>query len=230
MSRWDLVGLVEQERRKRVRDAAGRRSVAGDRGAGGVELVLPADAAGVLDLQQEVLVVADLGPDLDRVVAGDLGQHADQVDRRLAAVPGHADREAHRRVGEAVFDGDAADAAREPVDVDARDAHLGRAVDAVGRGQRLVVVLHVAGAPLHDQARAERPRPGQAGAVGVLVAGAGEVRAGAAQLAERAGDVDLRPLEAEAQRELVAHRGVVVQLQVEGVGGLLALAARTARS
>ena len=144
----------------------------------------------------------------------------------LAAVPGEAGREADHRVREAVADADPADAARELVVVGARDAHLGRAVEARARGERLVVVLHVAGPPLHDQALAEGPRPGEGGAVGVLVAGAGEVGAGAAELAERPGDEDLRPLVAEAQRHLVARGGVVVQLDVEGVRRLLALAAR----
>ena len=135
----------------------------------------------------------------------------------LATVPREARRESDHRVREAVPDGDPADAAREQVVVGARDAHLGRAVEARARGERLVVVLHVAGPPLHDQALAEGPRPGEGGAVGVLVAGAGEVGAGAAELAERAGDEDLRPLVAEAQRHLVARGGVVVQLDVEGV-------------
>ena len=73
-----------------------------DRRLGAVERELAAHTARVLDLEQEVLVVADLGPDLDRVVAGQLGEHAHQADGLLAAVPGQAVREADERGCEAV--------------------------------------------------------------------------------------------------------------------------------
>ena len=61
----DLPGHVEQERRKGVGEAGRGRGVARDRGLGASKVELAPHAARVLDLEQEVLVVANLGPDLE---------------------------------------------------------------------------------------------------------------------------------------------------------------------
>ena len=93
-------------------------------------------------------------------------------------------------------------------------------------GQRLVVEVVHAAARFHDERVAPRPRVVDAGAVGGVGAGAGEAVAGRTALLEppnapnSGGSDDLRPLEAEAGRNLIGLAELPVELRVERVGGL----------
>ncbi len=164
----------------------------------------------------------DVEARLEGVVAPDLGEGGDHVPRSLRAVPGQAGREANHGVRIPVVDLDAADTAREVVEIGSRDPELGGGLEPFALGHRGVVVVAHARPHVEDRARSEGVGPVDGGADGLVRSRAREaVVGGTAVDAVGAGIEDLRALEAEAVGEAVPVRSLVVELHVEGLGGLL---------
>ncbi len=213
---------VQQEAREGVGVAVLGSGVGGEGGLRRVEGEPAAGAPVILDLEQEVAVVTDVEARLEGVIAPDLGEGGDHAPGPLRAVPGQAGREADHGVRVPVVDLEAADAAREVVEVGASDPQLGGGVEPFALGHRDVVVVAHPRPHVEDRARPEGVGPVEGGAEGLVGPGAGEAVVGRPAVdAVGPGVEDLGALEAEAVGEAVPVRGLVVELHVEGLGGLL---------
>ena len=154
----DTVRPVEQERGHRIRDPRQCCRFARDTCARGVEIEAAPGAARVLRLQQHVAVVPPLAAHLDGVTAHQLGHCGRDIPGLLGPIPWLAGRESQERVGIAA-DEDRGQAARELVDIRARDADVGaRGQPVAFRPRDVVVVVHAA-ANVHDHRVAEHARP-----------------------------------------------------------------------
>ena len=197
------VRPVEQERRQRVGDTAGRRGLARRAGAGRIEVEAPARAAGILRLQQQVAIVAPLATDLDRVSVQQPGQVAvefhvfsDRSHGWLAENPSSGSRVA--------ADVDLRKPAREVVEVGARNADVRARRQPLRCRRRDVVVVVQPAANVENGLGAEHARPRAGAAVAGVGARAGEAAVGrAAVLPEEPGIEDHGPHEAETVRDLV---------------------------
>ena len=157
---------------------------------------------------------------LDGVIAGDLGHDRRELQRPLGAIPRQAGRETNHRDAVA-GDVDLRHPARPLVDVRAGNAHFLRRLLSGAGGERFIVVIAEAAAKLHHQRVGPHPVVIDAGAVGHIGAGAGEVLAAAAEQPEHRRVDDLGLLETEAARDRILARDLLVDLHVERLGGLV---------
>ena len=221
-SRATPFGQSSRNARERVRDPGQRCRLRGRSGPGRVEDEAAARAAGVLRLQQDVLVRAPLAAGFERVRPLHLRQRGREVPRLLGAVPRQARREPEQRIRVAA-DFEPGEAAGVLVEVRTRNADVGARIEAVALRHRDVVVVVQAAADVEQQGVGQRPRPGRRRADALVRTGAGEAVVGRpAVLAERTRIEDDRPHEAHAVGQLVFRAHAVIQLGVEAVGGLLA--------
>ena len=218
----DERGNIEQERRERVREAGRGGRIRRDRRLRCPELELPARAAVVLRLQQEVARVPQVLAKLDGVVPLHFREHARELHRALAAIPREAPGEADHRVAETQIGAevDLRHARRPFVDVRAADADIRRCGRHAVDRCLVVEVVHAA-ARFHHECVAEGARVVEAGTVRRVDACAREpvarrpplLRAAKAGIVRRIGDVGTQ--KAEARRELIGLTELRVHLGVE---------------